>query len=108
VSHGEASTTGQPWSSEEVRVVVEAYFWMLGEEIAGRPYVKSHLYQRLHDESLPTRSVKAIERKFQNVSAVMESHHLPWVKGLAPLRNVQTDLIDAVEARLKQAGWIEA
>ena len=108
MSQDDAPTTGQPWSSEEVRVVVDAYFWMLGEEIAGRSYVKTHLYQRLHDESLPNRSLKAIERKCQNVSAVMESHNLPWVKGLAPLRNVQTDLTEAVEARLKQAGWIEA
>lgn len=99
--------TRQPWSSEEIAVVVDAYFWMLGEEVAGRPFVKVHCYRKLHEDSLTLRSVKAIEFKMQNISAVFKHHGLSFITGLAPLRNVQTDLAIAVEERLLQRGCID-
>ncbi|HMM40818.1 MAG TPA: hypothetical protein PKA95_02860 [Thermomicrobiales bacterium] len=53
------------------------------------------------------RNEKAIERKMQNISAVFDRHRLPFIRGLAPLRNTQVDLEIAVEERLLQLGWSE-
>jgi hypothetical protein len=34
--------TGIDWTDEENDILVADYFVMLGEELAGRPYVKAH------------------------------------------------------------------
>lgn len=103
----EERTTGQPWSGDEIAAVVDAYFQMLGDEVAGRNVVKRQRYRDLHGNALPLRNEKAIERKMQNISAVFDRHGLPFIRGLAPLRNTQADLDVAVEERLLQLGWIQ-
>lgn len=40
----------------------------------------------------------------QNISAVFDRHRLPFIRGLAPLRNTQVDLEIAVEERLSSWG----
>ncbi|HAX24150.1 MAG TPA: hypothetical protein PK593_07890 [Thermomicrobiales bacterium] len=99
-------TTREPWSSEEIDAIVDAYFQMLGDEVAGRDVVKMHRYRELHRNELPSRTEKAIERKMQNISAVFDRHGLPFIQGLAPLRNTQADLESAVEERLIELVWI--
>lgn len=106
-AYDDVDSTWHPWSQDEIAAVVDAYFELLGDEIAGRDVVKAHLYQRLHTESLPIRSTKAIERKMQNISSVFARHGLPYVRGLAPLHNTQVDLDIAVEERLVEIGWIK-
>jgi hypothetical protein len=66
--------------------------------LAGHTPVKLHKYRELSDST--GRSVKSVERKFQNISAVLERLGLPWIPGLAPLRNFQNALIQAVESQV--------
>lgn len=85
-----------PWFAEENRAIVDAYFWMLAEETAGRPYVKAAVRRTLIAGPLARRSHGAIERKFQNISAVLDQHNVAWVEGYKPLHNFQMDLHDTV------------
>ncbi|MYJ96373.1 MAG: DUF3883 domain-containing protein [Proteobacteria bacterium] len=48
------------------------------------------------------RSRGAIERKHQNISAVLVALGLPRIKGYIPLANYQKALFDAIEARIDQ------
>ena len=84
------------WSSDENRAIVDAYFWMLAEETAGRPYVKAVVRRTLLAGALAKRSHGAIERKFQNISAVLDQHNMTYVDGYKPLHNFQMDLHDMV------------
>lgn len=89
---------GHDWTGEEVDACVTAYFENLAKDIAGEPFVKSHLYRALTSE-IP-RSEKSIEYKFQNISAILNQLGLEWIRGLAPASNYQRRLADAVERRL--------
>jgi hypothetical protein len=86
------------WTPTEVQATVEDYFSMLDEEVAGRRYSKTEhrnaLRKRVH------RSPGSIERKHQNISAVLQELGLVWIDGYKPLSNFQDALVDAVEAHL--------
>jgi hypothetical protein len=84
------------WSPDENRAIVDAYFWMLAEETAGRPYVKAAVRRTLIAGALNKRSNGAIERKFQNISAVLSEQNFAFVDGYKPLHNFQMDLHDIV------------
>ena len=86
----------EPWSTDENRAIIDAYFWMLAEETAGRPYMKALVRRTLIEGPLARRSHGAIERKFQNISAVLEQHNVVYVEGYKPLHNFQMDLHDMV------------
>lgn len=62
--------SGTVWTDREVDLVVAAYFQMLEQEIIGEHYVKSHKNAEL--QNLTGRSRGSIERKLQNVSAVLD------------------------------------
>lgn len=49
------------------------------------------------------RSPGSIERKHENISAVLQELGLPWIKGYKPLGNFQDNLAAAVAARLDGA-----
>lgn len=90
---------GTEWSAEEVESLVADYFAMLREEINARPYSKAN-----HRRSLMRyvrRSEGAIERKHQNVSAVLHKLGFRWINGYKPLGNAQTELTPEVEKHLK-------
>ena len=89
---------GTVWTDREVDLVVAAYFEMLGLEIAGQPYVKSRRHEEL--ERLTRRSNGSIQRKLQNVSAILDRLGAPWIWGYKPLANFQEALLKAVERRL--------
>ena len=76
------------WSEDEVRVAVNAYFKLLKAEQDGSNTNKSKLYREL-SVLFPSRSPKAFELKFQNISAVLYEHHLPYCSGLKPRFNYQ-------------------
>jgi hypothetical protein len=86
------------WTPAEVQATVDDYFAMLNNEVAGRSYSKTEhrnaLRERMH------RSPGSIERKHQNISAVLQELGLPWIDGYKPLPNFQDALVDAVEAHL--------
>jgi len=92
------------WSAEENSAIVDAYFWMLSEETAGRPFVKSEVRRSLIAGKLSRRSEGAIERKFQNISAVLDQYDLGFVDGYKPLRNYQSDLRSVVLDKLEALG----
>lgn len=79
--------TGSDWTDEENDLIVGDYFAMLGEELAGRHYVKAH-----HNAAIVAktgRSKGSVERKYMNVSAVLVRLGLPRIKGYVPAMNAQ-------------------
>jgi hypothetical protein len=89
---------GTDWKAEEIRPVVTAYFIMLEQDILGASFNKAAKYREL--SALLGRTVKSIERKFQNISAVLDKLEEPWIRGLAPLINFQSALSSAIEGEL--------
>jgi hypothetical protein len=89
------------WTDAELQGIVADYFAMLEDESSGRPYSKTEHRNALREVVL--RSPGAIERKHQNISAVLQELGLPWINGYKPLGNFQDALVDAVEARLNGA-----
>jgi hypothetical protein len=87
--------TGEDWTSYEVDVVVAAYADMLRAEQRGEGYSKADRVRELQ-RMLPTRSKGSIERKLQNVSAVLDEDGLPWIAGYKPLPHYQRDLRPAI------------
>lgn len=83
-----------PWTDEENDLIVADYFAMLVDDLAGKPLNKAASYRQLADRI--DRSVKAIEYKHQNISAVLKALGETWLTGLAPAFNFQSSLEDAV------------
>jgi len=75
------------WTDGENDFLVADYFVMLGEEVAGRPYVKA-MHRRLIVEQTG-RPEKSVEWKYRNVSAVLENLGLPRIRGYAPADHAQ-------------------
>lgn len=86
---------GSNWSDLAVEIAVAGYFDLWQRSLQGQSPVKMHKYREIAGQI--GRSEKSIERKFQNISAVLERIGLPWLPGLAPLRNYQHALIAEVE-----------
>ena len=91
------SEGGGPWAGDEIDVVVASYFGMLRAELAEQPYVKAHINREV--QALTGRSRGSVERKFQNISAILLGMGTVFVDGYKPLGNVQQALRDAVIAR---------
>ena len=84
------------WSQQEVEAAVRDYLRMLASELRGEPYNKAAHNRRLRIR-LNDRSKGAVERKHQNISAVLISLGFPYIKGYKPLGNVQAMLRNAVQ-----------
>lgn len=94
------------WTEFEIDAVVADYFGMLADELAGRSFIKLALYRSLA-EKIP-RNIKSIERKHQNISAIMIGFGQPWVTGLKPAKHYQNALADGVLRWLDQRpDWLE-
>lgn len=91
---------GQHWSRFEVEATVATYFEMLRLEIEGADYNKS-ARRRALQSSLNRRSEGSIERKHQNISAVLLELGFPYIDGYKPLSNYQDLLRVVVEERLE-------
>lgn len=87
------------WSPEEVELVVEDYFQMLKQELQGRAYNKTAHRNRLMG-LLNSRSHGSIERKHQNISAILIELGYPYISGYKPLSNYQTLLAQVVTDRI--------
>jgi hypothetical protein len=74
-----ASKEGTDWTADEVVILVGSYFRMLEEECAGRPYNKSEYRRQVITAT--GRKPGSIERKLQNVSAVLDEIGIPWILG---------------------------
>jgi hypothetical protein len=82
------SERGQPWSRDEVDLIVADYFLMLRAELAGKPYSKAE-HNRTLRPLLDNRSKSSIEFKHQNISAVLVGMGLPYIDGYKPAKNYQ-------------------
>src|SRR5262245_8501630 len=86
----------EPWADDEIGATVEAYFRLRNGDETG---TKVSIYRRLAHQ-FPQRTTKAFERKFRNISAVLQELGIDWVPGLRPLANYQQALREAVERYL--------
>jgi hypothetical protein len=84
-----------PWTRREVDVAVAGYVDMLRRELKGERYVKSDVVRSI-EPLLPDRSRPSIERKLQNISAVLDEEGLAWIDGYKPLAHYQRELHVAV------------
>jgi len=91
--------TGAPWSYDEIEVVVDEYMRLLSVELHGERPRKTEAVARLR-ALLPARSTASIERKMQNVSAILDEEQSPWIDGYKPLSHYQRALRDAVLRRI--------
>jgi hypothetical protein len=64
------------WTLRECELTAEAYFDCLAEQLKGRETNKAALYRGLLNK-LNNRSAKAVEYKFQNISAILMEEGLP-------------------------------
>ncbi len=90
---------GEAWARSEIDLLVAAYFDMLRRELRGERVVKAERIRALR-ELLTVRTVASIERKMQNVSAVLDERGYPWIDGYKPFSHYQRELADAVVADL--------
>ena len=94
------ASQSQSWSSLEVEAVVADYFHMLTLELSGQTYNKTTHRNRLKTR-LEARSDGSIERKHQNISAILIESGCPYIAGYKPLGNYQALLREIVTARLE-------
>lgn len=83
------------WRESEVEAAVADYFRMLDLELTGRNYNKTQHRQALVKQ-LHQRSEGSIERKHQNISAVLIEMGMPYIDGYKPLFNFQRSLLPFV------------
>jgi hypothetical protein len=93
---------GNVWSDREVDAIVADYFSMLADEMGGRGFNKSEHRRTLQSQT--GREPGSIERKHQNISAVLERLGVPFIRGYKPLAHFQNALLDAVERYLSANG----
>jgi len=86
------------WSNLEAEVTVADYFHMLIQELLGQSYSKT-AHRKVLLTKLDNRSEGAIERKHQNISAILIELGCPYISGYKPLGNYQALLRDVVEQR---------
>lgn len=89
----------EDWSRGEVEAAVAAYLDMLDQELRGVAFNKSDARRRLR-VMLNGRSEGAIERKHQNISAILIDLGLSYVRGYKPLSNYQRLLYEIVLDRI--------
>jgi hypothetical protein len=94
------------WSRLEVEAAVSDYLEMLAIELRGELFNKAE-HNRNLARVLNSRTRGSIERKHQNISAVLIELGYPYIDGYKPLRNYQELLKDVVEERLLRATALE-
>ena len=86
------------WSKHELEASVIAYLDMLKMHLRSQKFVKIEVIRSLQSGSLKKRSRGSIEKRFQNISSVLDSRGKIWLQGYKPLshvgKNVWADLLD--------------
>lgn len=95
------------WSALEVEAVVSDYLQMLMLERKGTPYNKAE-HNRVLRKLLMTRTHGSVERKHQNISAVLLELGYPYIDGYKPLGNYQELLGRIVRERLEELAEMDA
>jgi hypothetical protein len=83
------------WSKSEVDLAIADYMSMLSAELLGQTYNKT-AHRNALIPLLNNRPPGAVERKHQNVSAVLIEFGLPYISGYKPLGNYQALLLERV------------
>ena len=89
------------WDRIEVEATVADYLHMLVLELSGQNYNKSAHRKKLLS-TLNKRTDGAVERKHQNISAILIELGFPYISGYKPLGNYQQLLREVVEERINQ------
>ncbi len=89
----------KPWTREEVEAAVADYRRMLIQELSGQKYSKTE-HRRALQKLLNDRSDGSIERKHQNISAILIAMNCPYIAGYKPLGNYQALLHEVVVAQI--------
>ena len=87
------------WDWLECEACVQDYFDMLGKELRNEKYNKT-AHRRVLIMKLNGRSRSSVERKHQNISAILVELGFTYISGYKPLFNYQAQLRDAVLAHL--------
>ncbi len=87
------------WTSPEVAATVRIYLDMLELEIAGVGFNKAQRNRELR-ALLQDRTAGSVERKHQNISAILVELGLPYVDGYKPLGNYQALLAEELDTQL--------
>ena len=88
------------WSRAEVEATVADYRAMLALELSDQPFNKRE-HNRNLQKLLNERTAGSIERKHQNISAVLIELGYPWIDGYKPLGNYQELLLEVVKAQVE-------
>lgn len=91
------------WTRLEVEAAVATYFEMLTKELGSESFNKT-TYRKALSRQLNARSDGSIERKHQNISAIMIEIGQPYISGYKPLGNYQSLLRQVVIDRLLGSG----
>ena len=92
----------ETWSREEVEAVVADYLAMLAMELRQQPFNKAERNRQLR-LMLRHRPKGSVERKHQNISAILLEFGYPYIDGYKPLGNYQNLLRQVVADRLSGA-----
>jgi hypothetical protein len=92
----------ESWSRVEVEATVTDYFSMLEMDLSGESYNKAERNRTLQ-QLLNRRPRGAVERKHQNISAILIEEGYPYIDGYKPLANYQALLRRIVQERLSDA-----
>ena len=87
------------WSEVEIRAIVQDYFAMLQAELKLIDYNKTAHRKKLIQQ-LNNRSHGSIERKHQNISAVLIEMGCPYISGYKPLGNYQRKFFPDIIAEM--------
>jgi len=91
----------EKWSRSELKASVVAYLEMLDLEERGQKFVKIEIIRKLQSTSLKGRTKGSVEKRFQNISSVLENRGKKWVRGYKPLshvgKNVWQEIIDILD-----------
>ena len=90
------------WSREEVEATVADYLHMLTMELTGQQFNKSD-HRRKLIRLLKNRSEGAVERKHQNISAILIELGCPYISGYKPLGNYQDLLFNVLADRIRDS-----
>ena len=84
------------WTPAEFDAAVAAYFRMFRMHEQGEPFVKADVIRGLLATTLQNRTKSAVEKRFGNISAVLQERQLPWLKGYVPYFNYPEPLVPKV------------
>ena len=90
----------KPWTDDENKIVVNAYFEL--KSLDGGNINITKFINNITDQNDLNRSKRAVESKFQNISAILIKKELSFLENFKPYTNFQKSLEKIVEDYLNQ------